>query len=118
MKKDATASLPEGRPYVSLRGRAEFARVYRTGFRRTAGGVVVISTRGGEGPPRVGVVAGRRVGGAVVRNRAKRRLRKALARAELRDGRTYIVVAQPEVAQATFDQVLSWVRSAVRSNGK
>lgn len=74
-----------------------------------------MSLRDGEGPPRVGVVAGRRVGGAVVRNRVKRRLREALARAELRDGTTYIVVALPGVATATYEEMLSWVRRGIRS---
>jgi ribonuclease P protein component len=50
----------------------------------------------------------------VVRNRAKRRLREALAKAELRDGTTYVVVALPEVASATFEEILSWVRRGVR----
>jgi ribonuclease P protein component len=80
--------------------------------------VLVVAMSGGDGPPRVGVVAGRRVGGAVVRNRAKRRLREALARVELRDGATYVVVALPGVASATFEQVLAWVRSGTRPDRK
>jgi len=74
-----------------------------------------MSLAGGAGPPRVGVVAGRRVGGAVVRNRVKRRLREALARAELRDGTDYVVVAFPGAATATYEEILSWVRRGVRS---
>ena len=60
-------------------------------------------------------MAGHRVGGAVVRNRVKRRLREALARVELRDGTTYVVVALPGVATATYEEILSWVRRSVRS---
>lgn len=74
----------------------------------------MVSAKGGGGPPRVGVVAGRRVGGAVVRNRAKRRLREALARVELADGTAYVVVASPEVAEAAFDDIVGWVRQAIR----
>lgn len=110
-----TDSPHRGRPFVSLSGRAEFARVYRTGVRRRAGAVTVIAVAEGTGPPRVGVVAGRKVGKAVVRNRAKRRLREALARAELRDGTLYVVVALPGVATATYDEIVSWVRRGVRS---
>ncbi len=76
--------------------------------------MLVIAVSGGQGRPRVGVVAGRRVGGAVVRNRAKRRLREALARAELRDGTSYVVVAQPEAGTADFDEIQRWVRQGVR----
>ncbi len=74
----------------------------------------MVSAPGGEGPPRVGVVAGRRVGGAVARNRAKRRLREALARVELADGTAYVVVASPEVAEAAFGDIVGWVKRAVR----
>jgi ribonuclease P protein component len=45
-----------------------------------------------------------------VRNRAKRRLREALARAELRDDTAYVVVASPEVVTAPFAEVEAWVR--------
>lgn len=67
----------------------------------------------GEGPPRVGVVAGRRVGNAVRRNRAKRRLREAVARVPLVPGTTYVLVAAPEVVDAPFDRLVAWVRGAV-----
>lgn len=111
----ATASLPRGRPYVSLRGQTEFARVSRSGTRRRVGSVLVIAAPGRDGPPRVGVVAGRKAGGAVVRNRVKRRLREALAKAELRPGSSYVVVALEGVADATFEELVRWVRRGVRT---
>ena len=57
MSKDASASRPEGRLYVSLRGRSEFERVFREGHRRQSGGIVIIVTPGPPGRPRVGLVA-------------------------------------------------------------
>jgi ribonuclease P protein component len=54
-------------------------------------------------PPRVGFVVSKRVGGAVVRNRTKRRLR-ALAAArigQVPDGVDLVVRANPAAAQAT-----------------
>ena len=52
----------------------------------------------GEGTPRLGVSVGRRVGGAVVRNKVKRFLREAFwSRAEdLPDGHDYVIVARAE----------------------
>jgi ribonuclease P protein component len=76
--------------------------------------LLIVTVGGGDGPPRVGVVAGRRVGKAVVRNKVKRRLREALARADLRRGTTYVVVALPEAATASFGELAAWVRLAVR----
>ena len=114
MPKAGSVSLPSGRPYVSLRGRTAFQRVFRSGKRRRNGGVVVIVALGAPGPPRVGVVAGAKsVGGAVQRNRAKRRLRAALRGVRLRDGHDYVVVASPTVVTAAFGEVEQWLRCAV-----
>ena len=68
---------------------------------------------GEPGPPRVAVTAGRRVGGAVVRNRAKRRLREAIARSPIRSGRAYVVAASPAVVGVPFEELTAWVVAAV-----
>ncbi len=108
----ASPSDRRGRPFVSLR--RGFDDVYRRGRRRRVGGVTgIVLEEAGEGPPRVGVVAGRRVGNAVRRNRAKRRLREAVARVPLVPGTTYVLVAAPEVVDAPFDRLVAWVRGAV-----
>ena len=73
----------------------------------------MISAPGLGGPPRVGVVAGRRIGGAVVRNRAKRRLREALVRTDLAAGSSYIVVALSDLARTSFGELVAWVRQGV-----
>ena len=74
---------------------------------------MVIAAEGQPGPPQVGFVAGRKVGNAVVRNRAKRRLREAMARVTLRDGITYVVIAQPGVDGAPFGQLVAGLEAAV-----
>lgn len=61
--------------------RSGFAEVYREG-RRYSGTAVVLYFRSTGGPSRVAVAAGRRLGGSVVRNRARRRLREAFRRVE------------------------------------
>ena len=116
MKRDAAALPPDRLRYVSLRDGAAFTRVYGTGSRRRVGEILVISAPGEEGPPRVGVVAGRRVGSAVVRNRVKRRLREALLRAELTEATSYIIVALPGIGGAKFVEIAAWVRRGVRWN--
>ena len=117
MKKDASASPRSGRNYVSLRGRISFAAAYR-GHRRAVGAVVVLISKGSAGPPRVAFVAGKGVGNAVRRNRAKRRLRAAMARIRLRDGLTYVVIARRGAVDAPFQSLVEWLAVATRSTDK
>jgi ribonuclease P protein component len=67
------------------------------------------------GQPRGTVVAGRRVGPAVVRNRVKRRLRAALREAlpSVPDGSLVVVRALPGAAEATYPTLAGWVRSGL-----
>jgi ribonuclease P protein component len=81
--------------------------------RRRVGGITVVSTGGGRQAPLVGIVVGRSVGGAVERNRVKRRVREALGRAPLRDDRDYVVAADRMVLEAPFPQVVAWAVQAV-----
>lgn len=108
-----SGSAPEGAPFRSLTGRAAFAAVYRKGERARSGGVVVLAAAGEAGPPTVGVVAGKRVGGAVARNRAKRRLRAAMAGVELKADTSYVVIADSEVVDVEYERLVKWLQRAV-----
>ena len=60
---------------------ADFQRVYQTGRRQFTGNMTVFFLRRQEGPeggPRVGLTVGKVLGGAVDRNRIKRRMREAV----------------------------------------
>lgn len=61
---------------------------------------------------RYGLVAGRKIGGAVERNRVKRRLRHAIHEAGLRAGNDYVVLASREVLEAPYDALVRWIRQA------
>lgn len=97
---------------MSLRPASRFDEVYRTGVRSRHGAVTLIEAEGRSDLPEIGFVAGRRVGSAVVRNTAKRRMREAAARASFRGGRAYVLIASPEVAQRPFPALLADVRAA------
>jgi ribonuclease P protein component len=75
--------------------------------------VTTITSPEGSGLPRVGFVVGRQVGSAVERNRAKRRLREAMARLTLEQDTTYVVIAGGGVNEAGFDRLVEWLREAV-----
>jgi ribonuclease P protein component len=82
----------------------EFARVRTEGLtvrgRLLLLGVLELE---GESSFRVGLVTSRRVGGAVVRNRVRRRLREIVRRHqhELRAGFWMVIVARPGAGQAS-----------------
>lgn len=77
------------------------------------GGVTVVWAPSEPDRIRVGLVAGRRVGKAVMRNRVKRRLRAALSEIDLVSGRDYVIVATRRVAEAPFLKVVEWLRTAL-----
>jgi len=65
---------------------------------------------------RVGYTASRRVGGAVARNRAKRRLRAAVARVmpeRAKVGRNYVVIARAATLDRDFEDLLQDLKTAL-----
>lgn len=59
-----------------LHGKREFSAVFREGRRFYGPGMIVVARVNGLGFSRLGLSVGRRIGGAVVRNRVKKRLRE------------------------------------------
>lgn len=112
MTRAVAASPRRAAPYTTIRRSSDIGRVRRIGVRRRVGGITIFAAAGEPGRPRVAIVAGRAVGTAVSRNRAKRRLREALRRVPLREGCDYVVTAGRSVVDAPFETVVSWVRTA------
>jgi ribonuclease P protein component len=94
----AVSSCP---PLVVLRHRADFLRAARAVRRGTNGMLVQARDRGDSDPTiRVGYTCSKKIGNAVARNRAKRRLRAAVAEVLLpgaKPGWDYVLVGRPGV---------------------
>ena len=71
-------------------------------------------------PFRVGFTASKRVGGAIARNRAKRRLREAVARVmpgHAKPGHDYVVIARAATLHRKFDDLLQDLETALARVG-
>jgi ribonuclease P protein component len=100
-----------------LRDGREIAAVLR-GRRSRAGSLAVVHARsGGDGPARIAVVASRRVGDAVSRNRAKRLLREASVRVDWLAGTDVVLVARPACAGSVMGAVLEEIDGSARRLG-
>ncbi len=109
----ASASVPSSPLVQSLTTRKDFDALFATGRRCRLGDLTVVRASSGDAMTKVAVVAGRRVGNAVARNRAKRRIREALRKVDLPRGEHIAVVAGPSVVTAPFDAVVAWLRGAL-----
>jgi ribonuclease P protein component len=103
-----------------LTRRAEFLRAAGKGRKAGRPGLLLQALPDTGGPLRVGFTATKRLGGAVVRNRAKRRLREA-ARLTLGEapppGWDLVLVAREATATRPFATLLGDLRGALRQAG-
>ena len=90
-----------------LRRKADFDAVGRRGISRTSRLVVLKALRTEGAMTRIGLSTPRTLGGAVQRNRVRRRLRELIREryGELRTGWDLLVIARPESAQATYAEL-------------
>ena len=86
---------------------ADYRRILRTGIRLEGPLFSLLATWNDRGHDRLGLAASRRVGGAVLRNRAKRLLRESFRRhrAETERGRDLVLLAKREIGACSQAEV-------------
>lgn len=100
-----------------LKKRAEFLAVAGRG-RKQARGSLLVQALPHDGALRLGFTATKKLGNAVVRNRAKRRMRAA-ARAELAGatGHDVVLVAREAIRENSFSDLRADLRAALDKLG-
>ncbi|HEX6441025.1 MAG TPA: ribonuclease P protein component [Stellaceae bacterium] len=112
--------MPSG--LARLKRRADFVRVAAKGRRAVRPGFILqAAPRPAEGEAgeavRIGFTASRKVGNAVVRNRAKRRLRALAAEVLSRRGRPgtdYVLIARAAMGDRPYAELVSDLDTALR----
>jgi ribonuclease P protein component len=98
----------------------EFARVKSEGIAQRGQTLVLgVLAQGDEKSFRAGFVTSKRIGGAVVRNRVRRRLRDIVRteQGRLREGIWFVVIARPAAASASYGALKDeWLRLAERAS--
>lgn len=92
---------------LTLKKNYEFRRLYRKGASAAGGCMVVYCRRNGLGRSRLGLTASTKLGNAVRRNRARRRLREVfrLNLDALRPGFDVILVARSRTLSASWKEM-------------
>ena len=105
-----------------LKRRADFLRVAATRLRAVTPGLILQAAPGLTGGAiGIGFTATRKLGGAVVRNRAKRRLRAVAAGVLAKRGRPgtdYVLIARRDTAERPYAALVADLETALRRLGR
>jgi ribonuclease P protein component len=102
-------------PAERIRKKSDFASLYREGGRFRGRYFTLVYRRNGGNCSRLGVVASRKVGPAVVRNRVKRRVREVFRRNKdlLGEPLDLVVITRPESGEAAWAELQDAYRSSI-----
>lgn len=104
-------SLPPGE---RIRRRPEFLLAYEQGCKQHGRFMTVFVRRSGLPTSRVGVSATRKIGSAVIRNKAKRRARELFRRTKLDAGLDLVIIPRREFAAAPFARLSDDYQAVIR----
>ena len=100
-----------------LRQRADFLAAARGPKAATPAFVLQARQRGDDGPVRIGFTVSKKVGGAVERNRVRRRLRAVVrlaAEQDFRPGHDYVLIGRRSALSLPFERMTEDFDGALR----
>jgi ribonuclease P protein component len=105
--------------FPMLRRKADFDAIARGGTTRSTRLLVLRMLRTDRPETRVGLSTPRSLGGAVQRNRVRRRMREVVRERlpEVGAGWDLLLIARPEAASATYAELREAVRSLLERSG-
>ncbi len=104
---------------VSLNLNTQFKKLYQKGVSHVSPSVVVYAKRNGLSHNRIGITVSKKIGKAVVRNRAKRRLREVFRTnlPTLKTGYDFVLVARGRTATVSYTKLCSDFVTAAKNVG-
>jgi ribonuclease P protein component len=98
----------------SIKDQEGFDRVFKQG-RRQGGGLFTVIKRAGQGTNKLGIIVNSKYGGAVQRNRIKRKIREAfrLIGAGLKDRVEVVVMPKDQAKKAKLAEITEELRSLI-----
>ena len=104
---------------ITIKDNRLFRRIYNRGRSAVTPFLVVYCRPNGQDHNRLGITVSTKLGGAVTRNRARRRLREVfrLAQPELRQGFDVILVARARAVNGPYDRLTAAFFRACRELG-
>jgi len=101
------------RPSQRIRRHADFQHVYEHGIRVPGRYYTLFTNPNGLTTGRLGIAATKRLGGAVVRNRAKRLIREVFRRNDIAPGFDIVVVPRRELLSTSLTTLEAEYRASV-----
>ena len=104
---------------VTIKENRDFRRIYSRGRSAVTPFLVLYCRPNGKGHNRLGITTSTKLGCAVVRNRARRRLREVyrLAAPGLKQGYDVVLVARSRTAEAPYQRLTAAFDRAAREAG-
>jgi len=101
-----------------VRRRAEYKQIYDTGVKVHGRGFTLFRLANGLQTGRLGIAATRKLGGAVLRNRAKRLVREVFRRNKLAPGFDIVIVPRRELLDTSLVALESEFRNILERSAR